>query len=440
MPTPSLTPTSPEHGQPIALIGAETVIGTTPDSDVRVDIAGVGARHAVLQQRDAAWWLLPGHAWVRLNGDPVVESMRLRDRDVITIAPGHDFEFANGETRTRRMESLGSMVARPRKRRYHQLPKPPRRFSLGALGTVLVAVALLGGAAFVTWYGLVRTGPGPGVLTDRQAAELDSLLIAADDHVERGGTLLELGLGDGAADEFAKAVNTLALSDLRDHPQVKPRIAALQASVAAIYRERSLAVPENYANATSPLTAEQLKTASLTVQQFAAQFAIMAATFRDKFGHDIIVTGRDHAEHVALYGKGGAMDLSAKAMNPVEVAFVIAQCHARQIRIKDFSQDTVLRREINAAVHAGLLFEAGTGLHLHIDRFANRRDRWTTTLLVPSPERGDERVDGRAPVAILVERGGERGGQPVGAADGMRHHRRAVHIIREPAVLPGVDS
>jgi hypothetical protein len=437
---PSLTPTSPERGQPIALIGAETVIGATADSDIRVDIGGIGSRHAVVQQRDGAWWLLPGHAWLRLNDQPVVESMRLRDRDVITIAADHQYEFATGEARTRRMESLGSMVARPRKRHYRQLPKPPRRFSLGALGTVLVAVALLGGAAFVTWYGLMRTGPGPGVLTDRQAAELDSLLIAADDHVERGGTLLELGLGDGAADEFAKAVNTLALSDLRDHPQVKPRIVALQASVAAIYRERSLAVPENYANATAPLTAEQLKTASLTVPQFAAQFAIMAATFRDKFGHDIIVTGRDHAEHVALYGKGGAMDLSAKAMNATEIGFVVNQCHARHIRIKDFSQDSVLRREISAAVHAGLLFEAGTGLHLHIDRFANRRDRWTTTLLSPSPERGDQPLDGRAPTRILVERGGKNGGQSVTTADGIRHHRGPVDIVGERAVRPGIGA
>ncbi len=404
MPTPSLIPIRPEPGEPVALIGSETVIGAEPGSDMRVDIPGVGARHAVLQRREADWWILPGHAWIRLNGEAVIEPRRLRDRDVLAIAPGHEYEFVTGERRTRRMESAASMLARPRKRRYRQLPKPPRRFSWSALGTILVAIGLLGGAGYVTWYALFRTGPGPGVLTDRQAAELDSLLIVADDHVERGGTLLELGLGDGAADEFAKAVNTLALSDLRNHPQVKPRIVALQASVAAIYRERSLAVPGNYANATSPLTPEQLKTASLTVQQFAAQFAIMAATFRDRFGHDIIVTGRDHAEHVALYGKGGAMDLSAKAMNPTEIAFVINQCHARHIRIKDFSQDTVLRREINAAVHAGLLFEAGTGLHLHIDRFANRRDRWTTVAL--PRQRGEKSLDRRS--LLRVARSGSR--------------------------------
>ena len=64
---------------------------------------------------------------------------------------------------------------------------------------------------------------------------------------ERGGTLLELGLGEGALDEFARAVNTLALSDLRNNPAGETRIEALEASVGSIYRERSLAVPANYA-------------------------------------------------------------------------------------------------------------------------------------------------------------------------------------------------
>jgi hypothetical protein len=45
--------------------------------------------------------------------------------------------------------------------------------------------------------------------------------------------------------------------------------------------------------------------------------------------------------------------------------------------VKDFSADSVLQRQINSAIKAGLADRAGTGLHLHVDRFANRRDAFT---------------------------------------------------------------
>ena len=101
---------------------------------------------------------------------------------------------------------------------------------------------------------------------------------------------------------------------------------------------------------------------------------------------------------ILLYGKGGAMDLSIKGLSPPELAFIIDQAHARHIRIKDFSRDSILQREVQAAVKAGLLFEAGTGLHFHIDRFANRRDRWTALSEPGSEDRSQ-----------LVERGSRRG-------------------------------
>jgi FHA domain len=405
MPTPSLTPLPPADGAALGLLDAVAVtIGSAPGADVHVELPGVAPHHAVIESRDGGWWIRPVDGMVELNGVRVTDATRLRDRDQVRIATNVYYEFATGEKRTRRMSSVADMVARPRKRSYGRMPGPSWNISFAALGTVVLAILCVAGAAGVLWYGFVRAPKTVGALDDRQSAELDALLVLAYDHVERGGTLLELGLGDGALDEFARAVNTLELSDLRNHPQVKPRIEALEASVAAIYRERSLAVPSNYANATSPLTPDQLKTASLSVDQFAANFALMSAAFDAKFGHEIVVSGRDHAEHVILYGKGGAMDLSIKNMNPVEVRFVIDQSHARHIRVKDFSQDTILRRQVANAIKAGLLFEAGTGLHLHIDRFANRRDRWTTLRIAPLPERPREFIERRAPAGILASR------------------------------------
>jgi hypothetical protein len=402
MPAPSLLPLEPVPGAPIELPGQGPItVGSAAGAIVRLDLAGDPAVHAILDHRPDGWWIAPAGGRAEVNGVDLTGEARLFDRDRIRLAGLQQFEFATGERRTRRMSSPAEMIARPRKRASGQLPKARRNRSFAAIGSAALAVLLVAGAAVVTWYGFFHAPKSIAVLTDQQATELDSLLSQAYDHVERGGTLLELGLGDGAAQEFARAINTLELSDLRNNPQVKPRIEALEASVASIYRERSLAVPENYANATSPLTPEQLKTASLSVEDFAAKFGLMAATFKATFGHEIIVSGRDHAEHVILYGKGGAMDLSIKTMTPGEIDWVVNQAHQFHIRVKDFSRDSVLRRQVANAVKSGLLFEAGTGLHIHIDRFANRRDRWTT-LGNPASADGRPEFDKGRPLPRVV--------------------------------------
>jgi hypothetical protein len=388
MPAPSLIPLLPTAGDAVSLAGAGPF--------------ALGGDAAIVERAEDGWWLRPTGTGVELNGSRLAERVRLRDRDQILVSAGLHYEFVSGEKRTRRMLSAADMIARPRKRASGRLAGPERHTPWGVIAAVVVAIALVGGAAYTAWYGAYRASTSIAVLNDRQAAEFDSLLVVAYDHVERGGTLLELGLGDGAADEFAQAINTLALSGLRNHPQVKPRIEAIEATVASIYRERSLAVPGNYARATSPLTPDQLKTASLTADEFAGKFGLMQATFEARFGHEIVVSGRDHAEHVILYGKGGAIDVSIKGMTREEVDWIIGQAHAYHIRIKDFSQDSILRRQVARAVQAGLLFEAGTGLHLHMDRFANKHDRWTT-LRDPSD---DQELDPRHPgngklVAVL---------------------------------------
>jgi hypothetical protein len=62
-----------------------------------------------------------------------------------------------------------------------------------------------------------------------------------------------------------------------------------------------------------------------------------------------------------------------------EVQWLVANCHAAGIRVKDFSTDSVLQAQIASAIKAGLADRAGTGVHLHVDRFADRRDKWTTS-------------------------------------------------------------
>ena len=390
MPAPSLIPIAPTRGAPLALGATSPAwIGSAPDSALQLFLPGIAERHVALTEREDGWWLVAGRGATTLNGQPLGGSARLADGDVIEVAPGYRYRFEAGVEAP--VTAPAGPAARPPKRRRKPLPLPGARRArpVGLIVTITAAVVLVLTAAGAIWFGLFRADKAGGVLSDEQGIEVDSLLVVAYDHVERGNTLLELGLADVAAEEFARGVNTLALSSYRDNPVVRPRIEALEASVAAIYRNRKLTVPPKYASARATLPPDKLRQASLSADQFAAAFAAVAAGFEERFGTTIAVTGRDHAEHLTLYGAGGALDLRSRTMSPEQVGFVVAECRARGIRVKDFSQDSILQRQIAAATRAGLLDRAGTGLHLHIDRFANRRDHWTVSLHLQKLEPAD---------------------------------------------------
>lgn len=382
MPAPSLAPIAPTRGVPLMLGGTSPAwIGSAPDAALQLFLPGVADRHVALTEREDGWWLTPGRGATKLNGMPLSGAQALTDGDEIEVAPGYRYRFTSGAEEPA-AASAPAVPAAPRARRKKPKPLGRARGSrpIAPIAVAAVAILLVAAAAGAIWFGIFRAEKARGVLSDEQGMQVDSLMGVAYDHVERGNTLLELGLPDVAADEFARGVNTLALSSYRNHPAVKPRIEALEASVAAIYRDRKLTVPPKYAASRTTLRPDQLRQASLSAAQFAAAFGQVASGFEARFGTAIAVTGRDHAEHLSLYGPGGALDLRSRTMTPEEVAFVVSECRSRGIRVKDFSQDSVLQRQIAAATKAGLLDRAGTGLHLHIDRFANRRDTWTVSL------------------------------------------------------------
>jgi hypothetical protein len=373
-----LQPLAPTAGSVVALSGrSDFVIGSADEADLQVVEPGVRARHCVLEYRDERWLIADGDPTVTVNGLSLAGVTRLFDRDVIAISAAHRWEFVSGADRTVEMPVPRADRASLKRRKSDGFEQPTRPFPWRMLGLVATAVVLVGASLTAIWYGRRAADDTTAILSDRQAIQFDSLLVSAYDHLERGNSLLELGILDAAAQEFARGVNTLALSDLRQHPQVKPRIEALESSVAAMYRERRLAVPDAYAGAKSAISADRIRTAILSRDQFDDAFALVSGAFRLRFGKPIVVVGRDHAEHLTLYGKGGALDLRTMTMTAEQVAFIITQCRAFGIRVKDFSQDSILQRQVKAAIKAGLPDRAGTGLHLHIDRFADRRDRWT---------------------------------------------------------------
>ena len=366
------------------------VIGSATDADVRIDEPGVRERHCVLEHRGDRWVVVEGDRSVLLNGAPLAGPTLLFDRDRLAISVSAQWEFVSGEARTAEMPIVHAPLSAsrsPRRRGAESFAAPARAVPWRVYGVVGAAALFVMLAVVAVWYAKRTTADTSGILSDQQAVRFDSLLVVAYDHLERGNSLLELGIQNEAAQEFARGINTLALSDLRNHPQVKPRIEALESSVASIYRSRRLDVPEAYAGARSTMSADKLRTATLTRDQFSHAFDLVSAAFRLRYHESIVVVGRDHAEHLALYGPGGALDLRSMSMSNEQIAFVIAQCRSYGIRVKDFSQDSILQRQIKAAISAGVGERAGTGLHLHIDRFADRRDRWTISERTSTPPR-----------------------------------------------------
>jgi hypothetical protein len=378
-----LEPIPPTQGSVVPLSESlRCVIGSATDATVRIDGPEVRVQHCVIEGRAQRWLVVEADPAVTLNGRPLAGVTRLFDRDILTFSPTQHWEFVSGEQRTAEMPVFRDTGSHTR-RKSDGFELPRRRVPWRSLSFLAIAALCVGVAAITAWYALRAPEDQGTLLTDRQAIQFDSLLSVAYDHLERGSSLLELGFPDEAAREFARGINTLALNELRNHPQVAPRIQALESSVAAIYRERRITVPDAYVGARSSIAPDRIRTAVLSRDQFAHGFDLVSGAFRLRFRQSIVVVGRDHAEHLTLYGEGGALDLRSLTMTAEQVAFVIAQCRSFGIRVKDFSQDSILQQQVRAAVRAGLPDRAGTGLHLHIDRFADRRDRWTIGARTP---------------------------------------------------------
>ena len=374
-PLPGLTPLAPLDGARRTIDRSPFWIGSDRSTHLPVFTPGVLQKHAAILLREDGYWISPNGGELKINGSAITTSTRLKDGDTVELAVACAFRFDDGAPKVVHEPVQAVAAPPPRRKRRSNLRITKRQIAIGA--TVAVVVALLGGGIGLAVYAF-KHRPVDTTLSAADAAALDSLLIVAYDHIERGNTLLEIGVAPAALTEFASGINVLKTSRLRNHPGVVPRIEAMEASVAAIYRERRLEVPTAYRNVTrvAPDAGRSLK-AALTVTDFAQRFEDVRRVFSARYSKSVVVTGSDHAEHLSLYGRGGAMDLRTKDLSVDEVRFLIGEFKTRGIRVKDFSADSVLQRQIRSAIKAGLADRAGTGLHLHVDRFANRRDAFT---------------------------------------------------------------
>ena len=386
---PRLVPVAPTQGAAISIALTPFWIGSAPNSALPLLLPGVAPRHVALLEREDGFYLSPVanvYPAPLLNGRSVSGPTRMQNGDVVQIVPGVVWRLETGEPLPVAAQDAedGFVGLAPRSGKKKKKRKAKRGSGGGRGRTIaiwaaaLVVVALLVVAGIAVYSGATNESQVTP-LSDNDAALFDSLLLVSYDHMERGSTLLDIGLSDQALQEFARSTNVVETSRLRNNPWVKPRIAALEATIAEIYRTRSINVPSQYRNAKATVNMASSLKAQLSAGDFAARFLAIQTRFASQFHRQVVVTGRDHPEHLSLYGRGGAIDVRASDLSREQVQWIVANCRSAGIRVKDFSTDSVLQAQIQSAIKAGLTDRAGTGVHLHVDRFSDRHDRYTVS-------------------------------------------------------------
>ena len=391
-PPPRLVPVAPTGGDPASIDRSPFWIGSGAGASLRVAVKGIAERHVSITAQGDVYYLspFPGIAPPRVNGRPVTKPTKLSDGHLIELMPKARWEFVTGAPRISLM-SPSSAPARP-EGPPRPTPSPPApalapvpasaspkpksrsvKWTLAAVGAVaIVVLSYLGYRAVTPTDPIVRFSEQEGQL-------YDSLLVESTRSIERGSTLLDLGLKDAALNEFANAITVFETSIIGSSRYVRPTIDGLLSTIQNIYRHAGLAAPGRFAGGSGrSVDLSKSLRVQLSVQQFKAAVSQVRAEFRAQFARDLEVTGADHPEHLSLYGPGGALDIRVLNLSETQISFLIARFTTQGIRVKDFSKDAVLQQQIRAAIAAGLADRAGTGLHLHIDRFRDRHDRWSS--------------------------------------------------------------
>ena len=311
---PRLVPVAPTQGAPISIALTPFWIGSAPNSALTLQLPGVAPRHVALMEREDGFYLSPVanvSPAPLLNGRVATGLTRMKNGDVIEVVPGSVWRLETGEPLpiSEEEQDEGFVGVAPRsgkKRRSAQMASASAVTGGRYTHWVAVSVRQAGAAYRCRDRGYTGATHESQVtpLSDNDAALFDSLLLVSYDHMERGSTLLDLGLSDQALQEFARSTNVVETSRLRDNPWVKPRIAALEATIGEIYRTRSINVPSQYKNAKATVNMASSLKAQLSAADFATRFAAMQTRFASQFHREVVVTGRDHPEHLSLYGQG----------------------------------------------------------------------------------------------------------------------------------------
>lgn len=390
-PRPRLVPLPPTQGEASQIDRTPFRLGSSSGAQLKAWVPGVAEVHATILEREDGYAIAPfgPGTRVRVDGEVIDGPTVLRDGDIVELAPGARYEFVTGAPRpvaTAPAPAAPVYGAEAGKRPWWR-PRRRRHKGSGAgfpLWGWIVGALIIAGIAAVTLkvYRLVgdstRAPVAPPALNEFEGRLYDSLMVEATSHIERGATLLDLGARDAGARELAAAITTFDQSVLRDNPWVRQGVDVMRKTVEDLYRASRLTLPAGWRAAPrTTLTLSANLSANLVPDQFLSAVDQVRDAFRSRYRDSVVVTGRDHPEHLSLYGPRSAMDIRVRGLAPDQVQFLVAGFQQRGIRVKDFSTDAVLRAQVAAALRAGVPDRAGTGVHLHVDRFRDRSDRWT---------------------------------------------------------------
>lgn len=390
-PLPRLVPIRPTQAEPTTIDRSPWWIGSSSGSSLRLYLPGIAEKHASVTEREDGFYLSPfsSATTVKVDGRAISGPTKLVDAAVIEFAPAARFEFVTGAPRVKPVEPEPEpepVEAEPvRRKKWWKRRRRPKSRQAGFPLWGWIAVLLLGGAAIAAGVVLFRTirsattdSSGPPPLTEVEGRMYDSLMVEATRSIERGATLLDLGLQEEALRQFASAITSLEASPIGRNQWVEQSINTVAKTVRDIYESKRLNPPTGLRDATGKL-ADLSKTlsANLTAEQFRQAVDGVQSLFEGTYERKFTITGQDHPEHVSLYGTGSAMDIRVRDLTSEQTSFLITAFSRSGIRVKDFSTDAILQAQIQAARARGWNDRAGTGLHLHIDRFRDRRDRWT---------------------------------------------------------------
>lgn len=385
-PIPRLAPAPPTPGSPVTIDRSPFWIGSGAGAALRVHLPTIAEKHASITEREDGYYLSPHPAArsVRLDGREVTGPVKLADGAILELGPTARWEYVSGAPRAAPAPPPGEEEA-PAEEPRRRWARPRRRrsragFPLWAVAAIvlLAAAGVVGG---VVLYRALTAGPGAEAAPELTRAEMelyDQLMAEATGSIERGSMLLDLGLETEALEQFSRAIATFESSLLSRNAWVRPSIEALVASAREIYQAKRGKAPAGIRSAQGRVAdLSRVMATALTVDQFRLAVDAVRGAFRTRFSGDFVVTGEDHKEHLSLYGAGGALDIRVRDLAREQIDFLVERFKAVGIRVKDFSRDEVLQAQIKAARARGWDDRAGTGLHLHIDRFRDRRDRWT---------------------------------------------------------------
>jgi hypothetical protein len=331
---------------------------------------------AVLEEADGRY-LIPGAGRTLVNGAPLIDDWRLESSVRVELSPGVsvviELEASAAPSGTVAPPILRPPPPPPPKRRRRDW-RPHWQVPWRALLVGSVVLSLVGGGGYLLWRAShVRPD---GTLTEEEQLTVDSLLSISYEHIERGYMLRRIGETAMSRGEFDAALAVIQRHPLSRRDDVKDRLYALARVIDALDPERQLAGRLRRPRPRS--LAEVGLGATLTRAQFTEAWEQVQQEFQTAFpGRALTVTGTDHAEHLQLYGPGGALDVRTRDLTDEQIAFVVDACRRAGIRVKDFSREAVMRSQAERARALGRADLASTGVHLHIDRFGLRRDRWT---------------------------------------------------------------